>query len=52
MKSSKIEIVYNCYDNDKFKFKKKTLLQEKISNHKEINIAMVGRLEIHKDQEK
>ena len=51
LKSSKIQMIYNCYNNEKFKFKKKNLLNEKINNHEEIIIAMVGRFEIHKDQE-
>ncbi len=47
---SKSTFIYNCYDEEKFKFINNLKTKSKIKNQKIINIGMVGRLEAHKDQ--
>jgi len=47
---SKTTFIYNSYDEKKFKFKKNLSLKNKLDSHETINIGMVGRLEVHKDQ--
>ena len=42
-------VVFNCFNDSKFRLSEKFLLKEE--NKKKINVGMVGRLEIHKDQE-
>ena len=50
IKNSKSTLIYNCYDQQKFKFISNLKIKSKIRNQKKINIGMVGRLEAHKDQ--
>ena len=50
IKNSKSTLIYNCYDQQKFKFISNLKIKSKIKNQKRINIGMVGRLEAHKDQ--
>ena len=47
---SKTTMIYNAYDESKFKYIRDLNLKKKIKNQEKINIGMVGRLEAHKDQ--
>lgn len=50
MNNRETSVIYNCCDESSFTISKKKSSQTKYLN-KRLNIGMVGRLEVHKDQE-